>query len=81
MATFIIPDDMTHPHLHEFVRECAYRAGNNWTELYDEMCRTAARRKFRGLGYNELREMGLSLDLNGLDATAALVDDVLGKTN
>ncbi|MEN8615244.1 hypothetical protein ABFB09_08230 [Dehalogenimonas sp. THU2] len=72
---------MTHPHLHEFVRECAGRAGHNWTELYDEMCRTAARRQYRGLGYSELREMGLPLDLNGLDATAALVDDVLGRAN
>jgi hypothetical protein len=70
---------MTHPHLHEFVLHCARRVGNDWTDLYDEMCRAAARRQYRGLGYTELRELGLALDLVSLDATAALVDDVLGK--
>jgi hypothetical protein len=70
---------MTHPHLHEFVLHCARRAGNDWTELYDEMCRAAAKRQYRGLGYTELRDLGLALDLGSLDATAALVDDVLGK--
>ena len=65
-------------HLHEFVIGCAHRAGRSWIDLYDEMCRTAARRQYRGLGYVELRELGLCLDLDGLDATAALVDDVLG---
>lgn len=68
---------MTHPHLHEFVLHCARHAGTQWTDLYDEMCHSAARRKFRGLGYAELRELGLSLDLDSLDATAALVDTVL----
>ncbi|KTB49021.1 MULTISPECIES: hypothetical protein [Dehalogenimonas] len=68
---------MTHPHLHEFVLLCARRAGTQWIDLYDEMCRSAARKKFRGLGYAELRELGLSLDLDSLDATAAMVDSVL----
>ena len=70
---------MTHPHLHEFVLACARRAGHDWTDLYDEMCRVAARRQYRGLGYAELRDLGLALDLGSLDATAALVDDVLSK--
>jgi hypothetical protein len=68
---------MSHPHLHEFVVHCARRAGRDWTDLYDEMCRAAQKRQFRGLGYAELRSLGLSLDLDSLDATAALVDDVL----
>ncbi|MGI2336376.1 MAG: hypothetical protein ACRKGH_07035 [Dehalogenimonas sp.] len=71
---------MTHPHLHEFVLHCAARAGHDWLDLYDEMCRTAARRKYRDLGYSELRAMGLPLDLNGLDTTAALVEQVLRPT-
>jgi hypothetical protein len=68
---------MTHPHLHEFVLHCAGRAGSHWPDLYDEMCRAAAKRRFRGLGYTELRELGLALDLDSLDATANLVDAVL----
>jgi hypothetical protein len=41
------------------------------------MCRSAAKKRFRGLGYIELRELGLALDLDSLDATAILVDAVL----
>ena len=76
-VSVIMPNNMTHPHLHEFVLLCAGRAGHDWPDLYDEMCYTAARKKYRGLGYAELRELGLPLDLNGLDTTAALVDSVL----
>ena len=68
---------MTHTHLHEFILSCAHRAGNHWPDLYDEMCRTAAKKKFRGLGYLELRELGLALDLDSLDTTSTLVDAVL----
>ncbi|ADJ25489.1 hypothetical protein Dehly_0159 [Dehalogenimonas lykanthroporepellens BL-DC-9] len=65
------------PILQEFILDCAERAGRNWLDLYDEMCHTAARRRFRGLGYRELMDLGLPLDLAGLDITAALVDEVL----
>lgn len=68
---------MTNPQLHEFILSCARRAGIHWPDLYDEMCRSAAKKRFRGLGYHELRELGLALDLDGLDTTANLVDAVL----
>ena len=68
---------MTHLHLREFILACAHRAGNHWPDLYDEMCASAAKKKFRGLGYAELRELGLPLDLDSLDTTANLVDTVL----
>jgi hypothetical protein len=76
-GSVIIPAVMTHPHLHEFILSCARRAGNDWPDLYDEMCRSAAKKKFRGLGYLELKELGLALDLDSLDATANMVDTVL----
>jgi len=76
-GSVIIPAIMTHPHLQEFILQCAHRAGNHWPDLYDEMCRSAARRKFRDLGYPELRTLGLPLDLDSLDTTATLVDAVL----
>ncbi|WP_076004850.1 hypothetical protein [Dehalogenimonas formicexedens] len=68
---------MSHPHLHEFILSCANRAGNHWPDLYDEMCRSAAKKRFMGLGYPELRALGLALDLDSLDTTAALVNTVL----
>jgi hypothetical protein len=64
------------PTVYEFIRFCVQRNGKEWPALYDEMCRVAGQRLFRGLGYNELREMGLSLSLNGIDDTIKLVDDV-----
>ena len=70
-------DNMTHPHLHEFILQCAHNAGHDWLDLYDEMCRVASRRRYRGMGYVELQEMGLPLGLDGLDTTAALVEQVL----
>ncbi|PPD58065.1 hypothetical protein [Dehalogenimonas etheniformans] len=71
---------MTHPQLHEFILSCAHRAGSHWPDLYDEMCRSAAKKRFRGMGYPELRALGLALDLDSLDTTADLVDSVLKNT-
>jgi len=71
---------MTHPQLQDFVIRCARLAGNDWADLYDEMCHSAARRRYNGLGYAELRALGLALDLDSLDRTAALVDEVLKPT-
>jgi hypothetical protein len=76
-GSVIIPTVMTHPHITEFILSCARRAGNHWSDLYDEMCRSAAKKRFRGLGYLELKELGLALDLDSLDTTADVVDTVL----
>ena len=64
------------PLVYEFIRFCVQRNGKEWPELYDEMCRVAGQRLFKGLGYTELREMGLSLGLNNIDDTIKMVDDV-----
>ncbi len=58
----------------DFIQFCVARRGNQWPALYDEMCRVAARRLYKGMGYTELREAGICLGLGGLDKTARLID-------
>ena len=60
----------------EFARYIASRAppGTPWTSVYDEMCRVARSRAFRGMGYTELSAAGISLSIFGLDNIWALVD-------
>ncbi len=65
-----------HPVAREFVLFCISRRGKNWPVIYDEMCRVAGNRLFRGLGYSELNGVGLSLGLNGIEETAKLIDSV-----
>ena len=60
----------------EFIRFCVGRRGREWPVLYDEMCRVAGQRRFKGLGYAELKEMGISLGLTDLDKTFDLVEAV-----
>ena len=61
------------PQLRDFILFCVERRGKDWPALYDEMARVAGQRLFRGLGYMELKKLGLSLRLNGLDETIHLV--------
>jgi hypothetical protein len=60
----------------EFARYIASRAprGTPWTTVYDEMCRVARSRDFRGMGYSELSAIGVSLSITGLDRICRLVD-------
>jgi len=61
----------------EFIIFCIQRNGKEWPALYDEMCWVAGRRLFRGLGYAELRELGLFLSLTNIDDTIRMVDAVI----
>jgi len=63
----------------EFVAFCIQRNGEEWPALYDEMCWVAGRRLFRGLGYTELRRLGLSLSLTSIEDTIRMVDAVTTK--
>ena len=45
-----------------------------WTRVYDEMCHVARARAFRGMGYFELAEVGVSLSITGLDRTCQLLE-------
>ena len=56
----------------EFVTFCLERRGHKWPELYDEMCRVASHRLFRGMGYRELHDHGVSLSLANMERLAAL---------
>jgi len=56
----------------EFVTFCLERRGHKWPELYDEMCRVASHRLFRGMGYRELHDHGVSLSLANMERLATL---------
>ena len=64
------------PVAHEFISFCIQRNGKEWPALYDEMCWVAGRRLFRGLGYTELRRLGLSFSLTNIEDTIRMVDTV-----
>ncbi|MBA2253998.1 MAG: hypothetical protein H0W07_02635 [Chloroflexi bacterium] len=56
----------------EFVRHAYRRRPVGWPELYDELTRMASRGTFRGLGFAELAELGLSFSLSELPKLAQL---------
>ena len=60
----------------EFVRFCYRRRRVGWTALYDEMSAVAARSAFRGMGYCELAERGISFCLGELPRLVALAERV-----
>ena len=64
------------PVTYEFIDFCIKRSSTEWPALYDEMCWVAGHHLFKGLGYAELRELGLSLSLYGMDDTIRMVDAV-----
>jgi len=64
------------PVAHDFVLFCIRRHGKEWPALYDEMCWVAGHRLFRGLDYDDLRKLGLSLGLNDIENTIKIVDSI-----
>jgi hypothetical protein len=68
------------PLVRDFILFCVQRQGNKWPALYDEMCRVAGRRLFKGLGYTDLRKLGLSLGLASLEDTIRMVDTVASSS-
>jgi hypothetical protein len=69
--------DGASPEAIEFIRFCYRRRPHAWPELYDEMCRVASRRLFRGWGAGELAERGIGFSLFETPRLAALVDLVV----
>jgi hypothetical protein len=63
----------------EFVRFCYRRRHVSWPALYDEMCAVAARGAFRGLGYCELIEHGISFSLLDLPRLSTLTERVIAE--
>ena len=64
------------PVARDFILYCIQRRGKEWPALYDEMCWVAGHRLFRGLGYTELRSLGISLSLTHIEDTIRMVNIV-----
>jgi len=67
------------PVARDFILFCAHRNHKEWPALYDEMCWVAGHRLFRGLGYTELRKVGISLGLTNIEDTIRMVDIVTAQ--
>lgn len=68
--------EILNPVTRDFVLFCIRRHSKEWPALYDEMCWVAGHRLFRGLGYDDLRKLGLSFSLNDIEKTIKLVDSI-----
>jgi len=69
------------PQLRDFILFCAERRGAEWPVIYDEMTRVAGQRLFRGMGHLELKQLGLSFSLSGLDKTIELVKQATSQSH
>jgi len=67
------------PVARDFILFCVHRNHKEWPALYDEMCWVAGHRLFRGLGYAELRKVGISLSLTNIEDTIRMVDTVTAQ--
>ncbi len=72
-----VPEDRVAQVAIDFISFCLSRRAVDWPLLYDEMCYVASNRLYRGLGYEELREVGLDLALSGLVKTSRIANEVV----
>jgi len=72
----LIPMDDISPQVRDFILFCAERRSPEWPVIYDEMTRVAGGKLFQGLGCKELKQLGLSFSLSGMDRTIELVKQV-----
>jgi hypothetical protein len=71
-----LPEDRISQVAVDFISFCLSRRAVEWPFLYDEMCYVASKKLYRGLGYEELREVGLDLALSGLVKTSRIANEV-----
>jgi hypothetical protein len=71
-----VPEDRVAQVAVDFISFCLSRRAVDWPFLYDEMCYVASNKLYRGLGYEELREVGLDLSLSGLVKTSRIANEV-----
>ena len=76
----IVVDHLS-PQLRDFILFCAERRGAEWPVIYDEMTNVAGQRLFQGMGYPELKQLGLSFSLSGLDKTIGLVKQATSQNH
>jgi len=72
-----VPEDRIAQVAIDFISFCWSRRAVDWPFLYDEMCYVASNKLYRGLGYEELREVGLDLALSGLVKTSRIANEVV----
>jgi hypothetical protein len=72
-----VPEDRVAQIAIDFISFCLSRRPVDWPFLYDEMCYVASNKLYRGLGYEELREVGLDLALSGLVKTSRIANEVI----
>jgi hypothetical protein len=72
-----VPEDRVAQVAIDFISFCLSRRAVDWPFIYDEMCYVASNKLYRGLGYEELREVGIDLALSGLVKTSRIVNEVL----
>jgi len=72
-----VPEDRVAQVAIDFISFCLSRRAVEWPFLYDEMCYVASNKLYRGLGYEELREVGLDLTLSGLVKTSRIANEVV----
>jgi hypothetical protein len=65
------------PEAEAFVRFCYQRRRVGWPELYDEMCAVATRGLYRGMGHDDLAEIGVGFSLFETPRLAELVTRVV----
>jgi len=63
----------------EFVRFCYRRRHVGWPLIYDEMCAVASRGAYRGLGFAELAERGVTFCLSDMPRLIALLAQVVAE--
>jgi hypothetical protein len=71
-----VPEDQIAQVAIDFISFCLARRAVEWPFLYDEMCYVASNKLYRGLGYEELHEVGLDLALGGLVKTSRIANEV-----
>lgn len=71
-----VPEDRIAQVAIDFISFCLERRDVEWPFLYDEMCYVASNKLYRGLGYAELREIGIDLTLGGLVKTSRIANEV-----
>jgi hypothetical protein len=60
-------------------RFCYRRRRVGWPSLYDEMCAVASRGAYRGLGFAELAERGITFCLSDMPRLTALLEQVIAE--
>jgi hypothetical protein len=76
VAVPVQPASPPSPEALDFVRFCYHRRRVSWPDLYDEMCAVAARATYRGWGYDELAQLGISFSLAAMPGLATLAQQV-----